>query len=60
MSSLSLATLSVSQSRGSRPQVVSKKSVLRNFEKFTGKYLCQSLYWHATLLKKRSGTGVFL
>ena len=53
MSSLSLATLSVSQSRGSRPQVVSEKSVLRNFEKFTGKYLCQSLYWHATLLKKR-------
>ena len=53
MSSLSLTTLSVSQSRDSGLQVVSEKSVLRNFEKFTGKHLCQSLYWHATLLKKR-------
>ena len=44
MSSLSLTTLSVSQSRGSGPQVVSEKSVLRNFEKFTGKHLCQSFF----------------
>ena len=37
-----------------------KKGVLRNFTKFTGKYLCQSLFFNkvaglrpATLLKKR-------
>ena len=37
-----------------------KKSVLRNFTKFTGKYLCQSLLFNkgaglrpATLFKKR-------
>ena len=35
------------------------KGVLRNFSKFTGKHLCQSLFfnkgagWPATLLKKR-------
>ena len=32
-----------------------KKSVLRNFTKFTGKNLCQSLF-----KKRDSGTGVFL
>ena len=43
------------------------KGVLRNFAKFTGKHLCQSLFFNevaalipATLLKKDSGTGVFL
>ena len=35
-----------------------KKGVLKNFTKFTGKYLCQSLFFNkglkpATLLKKR-------
>ena len=37
-----------------------RKGVLRNFENFTGKYLCQSFFFHkvadlrpATLLKKR-------
>ena len=44
----------------SRPDVFCKKGVLRNFTKFTGKHLCQSLFFHkvaglgpATLLKKR-------
>ena len=47
-------------SRNSRPEVFCKKAVLRNFTKFTGKYLCQSLFFNkvaglrpATLLKKR-------
>ena len=42
------------------PEVFCKKSVLRNFAKFTGKYLCQSLFFNkvaglmpTTLLKKR-------
>ena len=42
------------------PQVFCKKGVLRNFAKFTGKHLCQSLFFNkvpslraATLLKKR-------
>ena len=30
--------------RSSRPGVFCKKGVLRNFIKFTGKYLCQSLF----------------
>ena len=41
------------------PKVVFKKGALRNFEKFTGKHLCQSLFFNkvadlrsATLLKK--------
>ena len=47
------------RNRNSRPEVFCKKSVLRNFTKFTGKQLCQSLFlkkkrpWPATLLKKR-------
>ena len=46
--------------RSSRPEVFCKKGVLRNFAKFTGKRLCQSLFFNkvaglrpATLLKKR-------
>ena len=53
--------------RSSLPEVFNKKGVLRNFAKFTGKHLCQSLFFNkvaglrpATLLKKDSGTGVFL
>ena len=30
--------------RSSRPEVFCKKGVLRNFTKFTGKHLCQSLF----------------
>ena len=55
--------------RSSHPEVFCKKSVLKNFEKFTGKHMCQSLFlnklagyfytswkhqkWSATLFKKR-------
>ena len=46
-------------SRGSRPKVFCKKGVLRNFAKFTGKHLRQSLFFNevagmrpAILLKK--------
>ena len=46
--------------RSSRPEVFYKTGVLRNFTKFTGKHLCQSLFFNkitglspATLLKKR-------
>ena len=44
--------------RSSRPDVFCKKGVLRNFTKFKGKHMCQSLYFNkvaglspATLLK---------
>ena len=44
-----------------------KKGSLRNFTKFTGKQLCQRLFLNkvaglrsATLIKRVSGTGVFL
>ena len=32
--------------RSSRPEVFCKKGVLRNFLKFTGKHLCQSLFFN--------------
>ena len=32
--------------KSSRPEVLSKKGVLRNFTKFTGKHLCQSLFFN--------------
>ena len=32
--------------RSSRPEVFCKKDVLRNFAKFTGKHLCQSLFYN--------------
>ena len=59
--------------RSSRPDVFCKYGVLRNFAKFTGKHLCQSLYFNKVAgLRKHlcqslyfnkvagSGTGVFL
>ena len=46
--------------RSSRPEVFCEKGLLENFTKFTGKHLCQSLFYNkvadlrsATLLKKR-------
>ena len=45
--------------RSSRPKMLCKKCGLGNFAKFTGKHLCQSLFFNkvagrpATLLKKR-------
>ena len=32
--------------RSSRPKVFCKKGVLSNFAKFTGKHLCQSLFFN--------------
>ena len=53
--------------RSSRPDVFCRKDVLKNFAKFTGKYLCQSLFFNkvaglrpATLLKKRLWHRCFL
>ena len=47
------------------PEVFYKKAVLRNFTKFIGKDLCQSLFFNKVAglqlyLKRDSGTGVFL
>ena len=51
---------SISLFRSSRTEVFCKKIVLRNFAKFTGKHLCQGLFFnkvagltHTTLFKKR-------
>ena len=48
----------------SRPDVFCKKGVLRNLANFTGKRLCQSLFFNKvpglTVLKRDSGSGVFL
>ena len=35
--------------RSSRPEVFCKKGVFKNFTKFTGKHLCQSLYFNIKL-----------
>ena len=49
------------------PEVLCKKGVLRNFAKFTEEHRRQRLFFDkirglspATLLKRDSGTGVFL
>ena len=59
--------LSTTINRSSHPKVLCKKGVLRNFKKFTGKHLYQSLLFNkvtglrsATLLKKRLWYSVFL
>ena len=39
-----VSKLSLARSR--RPEVFCKKDVLRNFAKFTGKHLCQSLFFN--------------
>ena len=54
--------------RTGRPEVFRKKGVLRNFAKFTGKHLYQSLFFNEVaglqawnfILKNDSGTGLFL
>ena len=52
-----------SSRRSSRPEVFYKKGVLNNFEKFTGKHLCRSLFLikvaSLTLLKKTPAQVVF-
>ena len=44
----------ISKGRSSRPEVFYKKGVLRNFTKFTGKHLRQSLFFN-----KVAGLGCF-
>ena len=53
--------------KSSHPELFCKKGVFKNFTKFTGKHLCQSLFLNkvaglrpATLLKKRLWYSVFL
>ena len=42
-------------------EVFCKKGVLRNLTKFTGKHLCQSLFFNKVAgLRPDSGTSVFL
>ena len=43
--------------RSSHQRCSVRKGVLRNFANFTGKHLCQSLYFNKI---RESGTGVFL
>ena len=50
----------VKKVRSSRPEVFGKKGVIKNFTKFTGKHLCESLFLNevaalrpATLFKKK-------
>ena len=45
--------------RSSRPEVLYKKGVLRNFAKFTGKHLCQSLFFNRNFIKKETLAQVF-
>ena len=47
----------------SRPDVFCEKGVFENFTKFTGKHLCQSLFYNKVAglrPEKETGTGVFL
>ena len=46
-------------SRSSHPEVFCKKGVLRNFAKFTGKPLCQSLFFNKVPSKKGTLAQVF-
>ena len=39
-----------SSNRSSRPKVFCKKGVLRNFLKFTGKHLCQNLFFNKVVI----------
>ena len=62
-----LASVYLRQCRSSRPEVFCKKGVLRNFVKFTGKHLCQSLFFNklaglrpTNLLKRDSGKSLCL
>ena len=55
-----LLTFCLAQNRSSHQRCSMKNGVLRNFTKFTGKHMCQSLFFNtvaylspATLLKKR-------
>ena len=47
------------QTRSNRPEVLQNKGVLRNFAKFTGKHLCQSLFFNKVAGLKEILTQVF-
>ena len=62
-----LATQIILTHGSSHPEVFCKKAVLKTFAKFTGKHLCQSLFFNKVTgcdlqlcLKRDSGTDVFL
>ena len=46
--------------RSSRPEVFCKKGVLRNFTEFTGKHLCQSLFFNKVAGLKSANFAKFL
>ena len=59
-------SLNAIKHRSTRPEVFCKKGVLKNFtEKFTGKYLCQSLFFNScrpqtcNLIEKETLAQVF-
>ena len=56
-----LIWLQITKTRSSRPEVFCKKGVLRNFAKFTGKHLWQSLFFNkvAGLFGEFLGTPCF-
>ena len=47
----------ISYCRSSGPEVFCKKGVLRNFTKFTGKHLCQSLFFNKVVGADRTRLG---
>ena len=47
-------------SRGSRPEVLLVKGVLKICSKFTGEHLCREEKWKATLLKSHFAMDVLL
>ena len=54
------STLLRSINRSSRSEVFCKKSALRNFAKFTGKHLCQSLFFNKIAgLRQNTSGGCF-
>ena len=65
--SIGCCKMNCAKNRNSHRRCSVKKNVLRNFAKFTGKHLCQSLFLNkvadlrpATLLKKRLWQRCFL
>ena len=46
--------------RSSRPEVLCKKGVLRDSPKFTGKHLCQSLFFKSLFFNKVAGLATLL
>ena len=52
--------LILQNNRSIRPEVFWKKGILRNLAKFTGKHMCQSLFFNKkTFFEKRLWHGCF-